>query len=316
MGSRVGSLPRLLIIFFLLYFALIPILLFFLRRTFFIPLQVLNNAHRQLERGDSGYRILPAAGSTEFKEAYGCFNRMASSLQTLQKEVVEKETENKQLQIDYLQLQIRPHFLLNSFNVLYTLIQRGSREPAQEMVLFLSEYFRYLFRSGSELQPFAQERAMIEDYLRITKIYYPESFEVSFLLDPQLDTLQVPPLLLHSFVENIIAHALLPNRKVHIVFSGEYEEGLAIFMISDDGAGIPPKAVEAINRAGDGPVTEGENVGIRNSALRLRHYYGPGASVRCESEEQVGTTFTITIPCLLEDELPEEDGPKNTPAER
>ncbi len=302
LNRSISNLTFGLILFFILYLALIPLLYFLMKKYMGNPLRTLNEAHAQLQEGTDGFRIQTQANSAEFDEAYESFNQMASSLQTLQREILEKELANKQLQIDYLQLQIRPHFLLNSFNLLYTLIQRGQKEPSQDMVLFLSDYFRYLFRSGSELQLFSKERKLIEDYMNITRISYPISFEVSYQLDPQLDLIRVPPLLLHSFMENIIAHALLPDRCIHIVFSGEYDDGLATFYISDDGKGMEPEAISAINHITDIPIDDGKNVGIKNSICRLKYYYGDGASVVCDSEINVGTTFTITIPYNLEEE--------------
>lgn len=170
------------------------------------------------------------------------------------------------------------------------------------MVLFLSDYFRYLFRSGHDFQLFSKERKLIEDYMDITKIYYPHSFDVSYQIDPVIDLMRIPPLLLHSFMENIIAHALLPDRKIHIVFSGEYEDGLVTFYISDDGKGMDSDALESINHITNRPIDDGKNVGIKNSIRRLKYYYGDGASVECTSELGVGTTFIIMIPYNLEDE--------------
>lgn len=301
LNGSISFLYYALILFFILYLALIPLLFKLMKKYMGNPLRQLNDAHSELQEGNENYRITQTANSSEFADAFESFNHMASSLQTLQKEILDKELANKQLQIDYLQLQIRPHFLLNSFNVLYTLIQRGQKEPSQEMVLFLSDYFRYLFRSGSELQLFSKERKLIEDYMNITKIYYPDSFEVSYQLDPNLDLIRVPPLLLHSFMENIIAHALMPDRQIHIVFSGEYDEGIATFYISDDGKGMDVDAIDSINHITEVPIDDGKNVGIKNSIYRLKYYYGEKASAVCDSELNVGTTFIITIPYDLEE---------------
>lgn len=301
LSASISFLQYALLLFFIIYLALIPCLFFLLRRYVGNPLNTLNHAHAQLEEGCEDYRISEHGNSKEFESAYESFNLMAASSQQMHKEIMEKELSNKQLQIDFLQLQIRPHFLLNSFNVLYTLIQRGQREHAQELVLFLSDYFRYLFRSGSELQLFSKERKLIEDYMNISKISYPVSFEISYQLDPVLDLMRVPPLLLHSFMENIIAHALVPDRQVHIVFSGEYDDGVVTFYISDDGKGIEPNALYAINHIDSRPIDDGENVGIKNSIWRLKYYYGKEATVECDSELNVGTTFTIAIPYNLEE---------------
>lgn len=287
--------------FFVIYLALIPVLIYLMKRYVDRPLAKLNHAHRQLQAGNECYRIEASSNSAEFEEAYHSFNSMAISLQQLHNEIIQKEVANKQLQIDFLQLQIRPHFLLNAFNVLYTLIQRGQRDSSQEMILFLSDYFRYLFRSGRALQLFSKERTLIEDYLKISRIYYPDSFEVSYQIDPILNMMRVPPLLFHSFIENIIAHAILPHRLVHIVFSGEYDEGIATFYISDDGKGMDADAVDAINHMGTRPIDDGKNIGIKNSIQRLIYYYGENAYVECDSEPDVGTTFTIVIPYNLEE---------------
>lgn len=290
-----------ILLFFVLYLLLVPVLIYLMKKHVGQPLAVLNAAHRQLQTGNDDYRIQASAGSVDFEEAYTSFNDMAQSLQELQTAIIEKERANKQLEIDFLQLQIRPHFLLNSFNVLYTLIQNGQKESAHDMVLFLSDYFRYLFRSGRELQLFSKELKLIEDYLSITKIYYPSAFDVSYQIDPILNLMRVPPLLLHSFIENIIAHALLPDRMVHIVFSGEYEDSVVTFYISDDGKGMDDAAITAINNVDLLPIDDGKNVGIKNSIRRLKYYYGDAASACVESELGVGTTFTLTIPYDLEE---------------
>ena len=63
-----------------------------------------------------------------------------------------------------------------------------------------------------------------------------------------------------------------------------------------------PEAIEAINHITDIPIDDGRNVGIKNSIYRLKYYYGEAASVVCDSEINIGTTFTITIPYNLEEE--------------
>ncbi len=301
-NQNINMIQYVLPLLFFIYLSLIPLLVYLLKKHVEKPLIVLNEANKELQKGNEDYQIQTSADSAEFDYAYKNFNTMASSIKELHAEVITKELSNKQLQIDYLQLQIRPHFLLNSFNVLYTLIQRGEKGSAQKMVLFLSDYFRYLFRSGQEFQLFSKERKLIEDYLNIAKIYYPHSFEVSYQIDPILDLMRIPPLLLHSFIENIIAHALLPDRKIHIVFSGEYDNKIVTFYISDDGKGMEQDALESINHIADRPIDDGKNVGIKNSIRRLKYYYGEDASVECSSELGIGTTFTLTIPYNLEEE--------------
>lgn len=299
MGHSINPLQYIIFALFFLSLLLVPVLLSLMQRYMIRPLKDLNRAHDQLAEGNEDYRITTVPSSSEFDSAFRSFNHMAATLQALRRDVVNKELANKQLQIDYLQLQIRPHFLLNTFNVLFTLIQNNEREQAQLLILYLSDYFRYIFRSGHELQPFSKELKLIQGYLDVAKIYYPNAFTISYQIDPLLEQMQVPPLMLHSFVENIIQHALLPGKTVHIVLSGEWTDECVTFRISDDGSGMTPETVERISHLGD--LSDGRNVGLKNSVGRLRHYFGEGAGISVDSREGEGTTFTIQIPYRLEE---------------
>ena len=287
---------------FILYLTVSPVLFVFLRRNVEKPLKELDKAHSMIESGEKNYRITTRVKTTEFEKAFNSFNNMAEELDALEKSVIEKETANKQLMIDYLQLQIRPHFLLNTFNVLFTLIQKGEKETAQSLILYLSDYFRYIFKSGSETQKFSNELKLIKEYLEVAQVSYPSSFSVSYQIDPIIEYINIPPLVLHSFIENIIQHALLPERTVHIVLSAMYEEKKVTFYISDDGKGMSPESVRSIFEEKEASL-KGKSIGIRNAVKRLKYYYGPDCRIDVESEINVGTTFTISIPYEIEEEI-------------
>lgn len=305
MGHSISPLQYIIFALFALFLLLVPVLFLLIQHYVITPLNALNLAHDQLAEGNEDYRIDAQPSSAEFGNAFHSFNHMASTLQELKQNIVNQEIANKQLQIDYLQLQIRPHFLLNTFNVLFTLIQKNEKDHAQKLILYLSDYFRYIFRSGHQLQPISNELKLIRGYLDITSIYYPDAFTVSFQIDPMIELMQVPPLLLHSFIENIIQHALVPGKVVNIIFSGEWTDEYVIFYISDDGSGMSQESIERINTFTSGSVSDGHNVGLKNSIGRLKHYFGKNADVTVESEIGEGTTFTIKIPYRLEDSIHE-----------
>ncbi len=287
---------------FIIYLFVIPALFLLFRHEVTHPLKALNNAHHELVLGNENYRISTPALSNEFQEAYHSFNHMANTLQQLRLDNMNKELAYKQLQLDNLQLQIRPHFLLNTLNLLYTLIQTHKSQLAQELILYLSNYFRYMFRNGRDLELFNKELDLIKEYLSISQIHYPNEFTVSYQIDPIITFLRIPPLLLHNFIENIIQHALVKGRIIHIVFYGGYEDGIVTFQISDDGRGMSEEDVFTINNAEITNPAGGHHIGIRNSMNRLNYYYGGQASVTVESSLNNGTTFTIRIPYYLEEQ--------------
>lgn len=295
----VGSQVELLIAFLTLTF--IPILYYLLQKLVVNPLRSLNEAHRQLEHDNPDYRITETGNSKEFGEAFSSFNEMADNIHDLKIENMEKELNRRRMELENLQLQIRPHFLLNTFNLIFNLVQKKQDQGASDIIVYLSEYFRYIFRSQKELELFEKELHLIEGYMNAAKMRYPDGFTVSYQMDPEIHMVRVPPLLIHNFIENIIHHGLVRGRLVHIMLCGAYLEGKVIFEISDDGRGMEKEVVESINSESferkDGKL----HVGVQNSLRRLKWFYGEEAVIKVESESGYGTVFTIMFPYDLEE---------------
>ena len=69
------------------------------------------------------------------------FNEMLTKINDLKLEAYEKKLDLKQAQLQYLQLQIRPHFYLNCLKSLYGMAEKKQYGEIQESILALSEYF-------------------------------------------------------------------------------------------------------------------------------------------------------------------------------
>ena len=104
----------------------------------------------------------------------------------LKLENMEKELAKKRLQLNNLQLQIRPHFLLNTFNIMYNLASEKEVDSLKELILYLSYYFRHIFRSGKELELFQKELVLIPGYMKVAKIRYPGALEFTCQMDPEV----------------------------------------------------------------------------------------------------------------------------------
>ena len=283
-------------------FLLIPILYALIQRLLLHPLRVLNQAQKRLRNGDLDCRITEKANSIEYEHSFQSFNKMADRIQDLKIEVYEKELDRKQMELSNLQLQIRPHFRLKTFNLMYTLAQRGQEKDVQQVILYLSDYFRYLFRSGRNLEIFEKEQHLIEAYIGTAKVRYPGAIEADYEYDPEIAFVRVPPLLLHNFVENIVKYAISPGKVTHISIVGQYEGGMVSFMIMDDGGGMTEEQVEELDRSMREPRKDGLHIGYANSLKRLRYSYGEKADIEISSEPGEGVCVTVTFPYDLEEE--------------
>lgn len=302
--GRLSVYQRVLRVMVLIYLVLIPALYFFLRYLLLNPLDTVNEAHRQLRNGNQDYRIGKKAKSVEYQEVYISFNQMADELKTLKIESYEKEIARQKMELQNLQLQIRPHFLLNTFNLIYTLAQRGDNCSIQEVVLYLSDYFRYIFRSHKELELFSKELQMIQGYIRMASIRYLDQIQFECNMDPELSFVRTPPLLIHNFIENAVKYGIKQGEILHITLNGEYERGKVTFYIIDDGNGMDEETLEREERLIHG-IDKAENpnahIGLVNSMKRLKYFYGEEASLEMESEPGQFMCFKIEFPYNLED---------------
>ncbi len=280
-----------------LYLLLIPALLLILNRRLLRPLLDIRRAMLKLGGGDQDYRLPEREPhlAREFNDIHRSFNQMAGSLHTLKIQNYEAALQKKELELKNLQLQIRPHFLLNTFNLIYSLAQLRDYKSIQKFVLYLTDYFRYLFREGASLAPFSQELDLIEKYLDVSAIRYPDCFTVTYDIDPKTHPVQVPPLLLHNFVENVFKHAMRLGEDIHIRISARLEAAMAVFTIEDDGAGMDPATVRQLNGGSFGAGTN-EHIGLQNSLRRLETVYGRKGLLWGDSAPGEGTRFTIRIP--------------------
>ncbi len=78
----------------------------------------------------------------DFRYLYRVFNRMAGEVEQSR----EKDKKMYQTELDNLKLQVNPHMLLNSFNMIYSLAQTKNYEYIQRYSMLLVEYFRYVLR--------------------------------------------------------------------------------------------------------------------------------------------------------------------------
>lgn len=285
------------------YLILIPVLYVFLHFLLLKPLSNVNHAHRQVQKGNQDFRIQKRANSVEYREAYQSFNQMADNLKSLKIENYEKEIAKQRMELRNLQLQIRPHFLLNTFNLVYTLAQRKDFDAIHNIIIYLSNYFRYIARSGKELELFPKELELIKGYMDMASIRYAGLIEFQYEFDPEIMLVRTPPLLLHNFMENAVKYGVRQGKILHVSFLGSYWEKVVTFSIADDGNGMDEKTLER-NRKLLNEEVEPENpdshIGLFNSLKRLKYFYGEEAGIEVSSEPGKRTCFQIRIPYNLE----------------
>ncbi len=125
---------------------------------------------------------------------------------SMQQRMVEMAKEKAEAELNFLKSQINPHFLFNSINSVYFLIDK-SNTVARDALHKFSGMLRYqLYEMNGDRIPVEKEIAYLQDYVDLQKIRKDENYAVEFTCSPAVKDFLIEPLLLVPFVENAFKH--------------------------------------------------------------------------------------------------------------
>jgi two-component system sensor histidine kinase YesM len=282
---------------------MLPVLIILMQLIVVNPLHKLTKSMLKIRSGDLKYRIKPdKRSSNEFELVNTTFNTMMDEVQNLKINVYEEQIKVQKSQLRNLQLQIKPHFLINSLNMVHNLIHNENFTTAREMILHSVDYFRYMSKVDDDFVPLNDEIRHVTNYLEIQKIRYIDKFTYSIDVNKLIEDMLVPPMLVQNFVENSIKYAIEMSKVLHISIKVEYFEvdyyPYAKIIISDTGIGYPENVLEKINAGRKIKDSLGEHIGIYNSVQRLKVLYEGKASWKFYNEG--GAASEIILPALFE----------------
>lgn len=278
---------------------IIPIMLWVIRQLVLNPLKTINSAVRRLKK-DPDVRIEGRASTEDFDHVYRNFNSMADELVQLKIDNYEQRLERQRVEFRNLQLQIKPHFLFNSLNLMYNLVQMKEYKNVQTMLLYFADYFRYINVGTSDFSLFRDELNLIRKYLEVASIRYPDLIQTNIQAELDEEKVWVPQLMVHNFVENFVKHGLDLGKVNHLLLKAYTDGENVVICIQDDGVGMPKTLAEDINR-GIFEYPDGKkHLGLQNSCQRIRNLYGDQGSIRIQSETGRGMKVTLRFPAVPE----------------
>ncbi len=123
-----------------------------------------------------------------------------------QKRLVEITKERADAELKFLKSQINPHFLFNSLNSVYFLIDKSNKEARDALHKF-SEMLRYqLYECGGEKIGIEKELLYLQDYVDLQRLRKDDQYKVNFSCANDVKGFSIEPLLLIPFVENSFKH--------------------------------------------------------------------------------------------------------------
>lgn len=265
------------------------------------PIDSIVQEMRRLGTGDFQARIQVESPIQEYQVMGSTFNQMSQEIKNLKIENYEHQIQVNKAQMQYLQLQVTPHFYLNALNIIYSLAQVKDCAKIQQVAMHLVHYSRYMFHNVKELVTLEEELRHVEEYLEIQKIRFGDFNSSMVDVDGSLRKLLVPPFVVQSFVENSVKYAVRREECGNLWVSVRKSEELraAVLTIRDDGPGYSAAVIQAVQKGTSGEKDGEEHVGIRNVQERLRIIYGEKASITIYNDH--GAVTEVRLPLILQE---------------
>ena len=280
--QQLSAVQLLLLVISFVLLACIPVSWLTLRRLMLEPVGSLTKTMEAIQSGDTTIRVPQSSRISEVNQIAQSVNTMLDIIQQQKIDAYEQRLATQHAQLQYLHLQIRPHFFLNCLNILYSLAGEKKYDAIQELALNLSTYLRHIFKDGSKLVPLETELASVENYIRIQQAGAQIPPQLKVIIDADTPKVMVPPLSLLTFVENSIKHSSRQDSPLEIRIKcsrlpGD-EEGYLYVSISDNGGGFTEEQLKELNSPGENIYTD-RHVGIVNIRNRLHLLFGSRATL-------------------------------------
>ena len=265
---NVVSLQTLTVFLCILIFLLAMLVSKIFARKITLPVEKLVGAMKQVGKGDFSVR-LATSGMDELQYLTEKYNDMSEQIRILIEENYESEIRNRESEIMALNLQMNPHFLYNTLNIINMMALEEGKEEISRMLLCLSDMLQYTFRNKQELAAFREEYLWLQNYLHIMEMRFEGKFQVVYEVDGELGQYSVPKLLLQPLVENAVVHGFRDMKNGGLLWiRGTIETDAILLEVEDNGRGM---SGEEIEKAMQGDY---HRFGMENTRRRIQLLYG------------------------------------------
>ncbi|WP_337995169.1 sensor histidine kinase [Paenibacillus qinlingensis] len=284
------------------------------------PLKLLIREMKQVEMGNFKGSVT-VRSFEEINSLVSSFNRMVNRMDELIERITLSSMSEKNAELHALQSQVNPHFLYNTLDMIYWMLDERENDRLGKVILALSHMFRYSSdwqeASKTTLQ---HELDQMRHYMTIIENRLEGRVRTEIQIDPEWLDVTLPKMTLQPIIENAVKYGLEPMREPGVlrVFAEVQEQELHI-IISDNGVGIEQgllrqmqeKLEEDARMIGDQftykdnaanksqLVQDGKTrrgIGLTNVHRRIALMFGDTYGLRIESKLEVGTTVIIAMP--------------------
>lgn len=143
-------------------------------------------------------------------------SKQTENTKKLETKILETQLKLKEQELNYLKMQIHPHFLFNTLNTMYGFALKKADETP-EMILKLSNLLDYLlYQVDKPFVLLSEEINHIKDYIELEKMRFNKTLDVTFHTGNIMESTKIAPMLLLPFIENSFKHGQIKDGVLRI----------------------------------------------------------------------------------------------------
>jgi len=199
----------------------------------------------------------------------------------IMRDIIARESEKKQHELQALQARIKPHFIYNALDAINWMALDNGNEQISDALVNLATLLRKNFTLGDDIVTIRDEMEHAALYVEAMKYRSDCAITLNFDVEEVMLDKQAIKFTFQPIIENAILHGFMKESRSSgsILIKGRIEEGRNVILIQDNGAGFIQQ--------------EDSGFGLKSVAERLRLYSGEESKMTIESTVGSGTSVQL-----------------------
>ncbi len=238
------------------------------------------------------------------------FDHMVSDMKNLIDRVYVSEARERELELakksaelNALQMQVNPHFLYNTLDMIRweCMYENGGESPASDMIEKFCTLLRMTIKGDRQKETVADSLLHATTYLDVVNFRHTNKIGLDTEFDFAPDAYLMPCLSLQPVLENAVRHGFQGENKAESIIrihGVKTAQGDLQLTVTDNGHGMNAEQLAALRMSlEETPKQTGKSgIGLRNVHQRCKLWYGEQYGIQIDSKENVGTMVRLTIP--------------------
>jgi two-component system sensor histidine kinase YesM len=231
---------------------------------------------------------------------------MVETIDNLVMQELRLEISNKDNQLKALQAQINPHFIYNTLQSIGAVALQNNVPKIYSLTSSLGDMMRYNMNTYESVVPLSKELKHIQAYFELQKQRFKQKINIHVEVDPDLEDIQVPKMILQPIVENCFKHGFEKSVETGVLELSikQADDNFIKISILDNGLGITPERLDQIQKQIITPPlypsSQEDSIGLINVISRVQLFFNNQARFEIDNKQPRGFAFIFWLPTFRE----------------